>query len=122
MIDLWIRSQDRRALLKINGLHIYQIVDENFRKKAQDEHDNIMSKAYNFGSTEKAEAKARETKNEYLKRGKVHTYIKDNTTNLIIGEYEPEERALEVLDEIDRFKNNIYHEKRYNTTYEMPKE
>ena len=118
---LWIRTQDKSALIKSKGLYLYSTCDENSKKKAQAEHDNIMSKAYNFGSTEKAEAKAREIKNEYLKKGKIHTYIKDNMTNLILGEYKTKERALEVLDEI-QIKLTQQSVGQSVFVYEMPKE
>ena len=64
------------------------------------------------------------------------TSIIDDTTSYILGMYESEERALEVLDEIQKYINNeceflereqhtsmgIYINKEQMRVYEMPKE
>lgn len=101
-MDLWIRSQDKEILVKVEYLeYFYKKVHYANEEKPREEHHNIG------------------------------TYI-SNEQFIILGEYKTEQRALEVLDEIQRKINliNLGHDfgspmidlKNPTYIYEMPKE
>ena len=101
-MDLWIRSQDKEILVKVEYLeYFYKKVHYANEEKPREEHHNIG------------------------------TYI-SNEQFIILGEYKTEQRALEVLDEIQKKINliNLGHDfgspmvdlKNPSYIYEMPKE
>ena len=101
-MDLWIRSQDKEILVKVEYLeYFYKKVHYANEEKPREEHHNIG------------------------------TYI-GNEQFIILGEYKTKERALEVLDEIQKKINliNLGHDfgspmvdlKNPSYIYEMPKE
>ena len=101
-MDLWIRSQDKEILVKVEYLeYFYNKVHYANEEKPREEHHNIG------------------------------TYI-SNEQFIILGEYKTEQRALEVLDEIQKKINliNLGHDlgspmvdlKNPSYIYEMPKE
>lgn len=107
-MELWIRSQDKEELLKIDNV---RIKNEYEQKKVND----------NYGRT-----------CAYINGAYKCSYIYSDSTWL--GEYKSKERALEVLDEIqdmiinNGIKNEVYDEISgcYYATkkniYEMPME
>ena len=77
-MDLWIRSQDKEILVKVEYLeYFYKKMHYANEEKPREEHHNIG------------------------------TYI-SNEQFIILGEYKTEQRALEVLDEIQSFLENNY--------------
>lgn len=99
-MDLWIRSQDKERLVKVEYLeYFYKKVHYANEEKPREEHHNIG------------------------------TYI-SNEQFIILGEYKTKERALEVLDEIQKLDivNNpnievsCYASSLIKVTYNMPKE
>ena len=71
-MELWIRSQDRRKILKCNIVEI--------RGKSINQINFIFFEGY-----------------------EIVGYFDDNIGHEILGAYKTEERALEVLDEIQRY-------------------
>ena len=78
-MDLWIRSQDRCELRKVNGV--------------------VMAQEGKFFA--------------------IYPVVKELGEFEILGHYKSEERALEVLDEIQEL---IINYNSFNLIYEMPKE
>ena len=95
-MELWIRSQDRESLIKVDNIRIKH---EYEQKKVE----------YNSGKT------TAYINGEYRK-----SYI--YTDSEWLGEYKTKERALEVLDEIQDLINDIADNIMVGCIYEMPKE
>lgn len=91
---MWIRSQDKEILIKVDNIRIKH---EYEQKKVND----------NYGRT-----------CAYINGKYRCSYIYSDSTWL--GEYETKERALEILDEIEKYINS---DVMMNLdVYEMPKE
>ena len=105
-MDLWIRSQDKEDLVKVDNIRIKH---EYYQKEAKDNYGRIS--AYIDGN--------------YMK-----SIIYVNSSWL--GEYKTKERALEVLDEIQHLLRGHVYESHINKfdiyngddikVYEMPEE
>jgi hypothetical protein len=139
---MWIRSQDRKKLLQCNNVHY------EHKEKYTDRYIALEEDVKrNFGNYTNPKTNARIQNRyealEYLDNHKeyddlyiIRTYIQDDSE--LLGSYETEERALEVLDEIQRniIDSNVTQYEYYNSqdglkteytyklkiVYEMPKE
>lgn len=107
-MDLWIRSQDRKKLINCNDITL-RIKDTELT------FDEIMN--FNINNPKVWECE-------------IVVYFDKNTEIEILGKYNSEKRALEVLDEIQNYiANNCkeYYNKNLDAyissnVYEMPKE
>ena len=104
-MELWIRSQDKEKLIKVNNIEIFH----HYSYKDTQEKFLLPSGSFEYRKVQK--------KDKYIK-----SVIACND-EITLGIYKSKERALEVLDEIQCCLVNINDGKdNYFYVYEMPKE
>ena len=108
-MELWIRNQDRKRLIKVVSIesadhYSYKDVVENYMPPNATRYEDMKTRKV-------------QKKDKYLK-----SVILCND-DIYLGEYKTKERALEVLDEIEKIlKPQIIITKLSTYVYEMPKE
>ena len=113
-MELWIRSQDKLSLIKVNRIEIFH----HYSYKDTQEKYLLPSGSFEYRKVQK--------KDKYIKSEIV------SNDEITLGTYKTKERALEVLDEIQRLITDLqymsytvdsssFYSYRPNV-YEMPKE
>ena len=107
-MELWIRSQDREKLVKVNNIEIqhhyaYKEVVENYMPPNATRYEDMQTRKVS-------------KKDKYIK-----SVIMCND-EMFLGEYKSKERALEILEEIQERIKCLYQNRTLNNIYEMPKE
>ena len=111
MMELWIRSQNREKLVKINNIekqdhYSYKEVVENYMPPNATRYEDMQTRKVT-------------KKDKYIK-----SVIMCND-EIFLGEYKSKERALEILDEIQNIlKHEWDYKDKFNMcrVYEMPEE
>ena len=89
---MWIRSQDRMILKKVDSLQIekridHEIIKDELRKRYRENATHLEYEEY--------------VKNEYGKLGEIGILYCINDNDIELATYPTKQRALEVLDEVE---------------------
>ena len=90
---MWIRSQDRMILKKVDSLQIekridHEIIKDELRKRYRENATHLEYEEY--------------VKNEYGKLGEIGILYCINDNDIELATYPTKQRALEVLDEVEQ--------------------